>query len=63
MVYGMELTYDEFMDVLDIKYSRATSIGYTLPPGLYEIGDINSTLNFLLPNEVKVNITTDESGL
>ena len=37
LVYRMELTYDELMDVLDIKYTSATSIGYTVPPGIYKI--------------------------
>ena len=63
MVYRMELTYDEIMDVLEIKYTSATSIGYTLPPGIYEISDLISMINSLLPDGVKVNITIDDIRL
>ena len=59
MVYRMDLTYDEIIDVLDIKYTSATSIGYTLPPGKYEINDLNKTLEYFSPDNVKVDITID----
>ena len=59
----MQLTYDEIMDVLDIKYTSATPIGYTVPHGIYEISDFNFMLKFLLPNEVKGDITNDENRL
>ena len=59
MVYRMELTYDEIVDILDIKYIPGSTIGYTLPPGLYEISDINLMLKSLVPNGVKVKITND----
>ena len=52
MVYRMELPYDEIMDVLDIKYTTATSIRYTLAPGIYENSDLSLKLKSLLPNEV-----------
>ena len=39
----MGLTCDEIMDVLDIKHCPSQRIGYTLPPGIYEITDINKT--------------------
>ena len=63
MVYRIELTYDEFMDVIDIKYTSSTSIGCTLPPGIYEISDLKTMINSLLPNEVKVNNTIDDVRL
>ena len=63
VVYGMELTFDEFMDVLELKYSNATSIGYTLTPGIFEIIDINLMLKSLLPDELKVSITIDDVRL
>ena len=41
MVYRIQLTDDEITDILDLKYISTTTIGYTLPPGTYEIIDIN----------------------
>ena len=51
----MELSYNEIVDILDVKYNAGSNIGYTIPPGKFEIGDINLMLKFLLPKEVKVN--------
>ena len=34
MVYRMELTYDEIVDILDAEYIAGSNIGYTLPPGV-----------------------------
>ena len=36
---------------------------YTLPPGVYEISEINLMLKSLLPKEVKVNIKIDDIRL
>ena len=44
MVFRMELTYDEIVDRLDIKYIAGSTKGYTLPPGIYEISDLNLVL-------------------
>ena len=63
MEYRVQLTYDEIVDIFDLKYIPTTTIGYTLPPGLYDIIDIDYLLKFLLPKEVKVNITIDDIGL
>ena len=63
MVYRNQLTYDEFMKILDLKYIPTTTIGYTLPPGMYEIVKINFTLKSLLPKEGKANITIDDIRL
>ena len=35
----MKLTYDEVMDVLEIKHNSATSVGKTLPHGIDENTD------------------------
>ena len=59
----MGLTYNEITVVIDMKYFPSEKIGYTLPPGIYEISDINKTLNFLLPDFVKVSITNDDIEL
>ena len=41
----MQLTYDEFMDILDLKYLPTKRTGYSLNPGVYEVVDLNNTLN------------------
>ena len=63
MVYRLQLTYDEIIDILDVKYISGSTIGYTLSPGVYEISDINLMLKSLLPGKVKVNITIDDIRL
>ena len=59
----MQLTYDEIIDVLDLKYISAKRIGYSLDPGIYEIVDLNNTLKHILPDDVKVDITIDDIRL
>ena len=34
MVYRMEVTCDEIVDLLIVKINAGTTIGYTLPPGI-----------------------------
>ena len=63
IIYRIELTYDEMVDIFDIDYIGASTIGYTLLPGIYEISDLNLMLKSLLPNEVKTNITIDDIRL
>ena len=63
IVYRMELTYDEILDVVDKKYTSATSIGYTLPHRINEITDNNLRLKSLLLDDTKVNITNDDIRL
>ena len=59
MVYRFQLTYNEMIDILDLKYIPTSTIGYTLAPGIYEISDVILMLKSLLPKEVKINITVD----
>ena len=59
LVYRMRLSYDEIMDILEMKYIPTERSGYSLNPGIYEVIDINNTLKHILPNNVKVNITID----
>ena len=59
----MALTHNQIVDILDIKYIAASSTRFTLPPGIYEISDLTSRLKFLLPDDVKVNITIDDTRL
>ena len=53
----MQLTYDEIMDILDLKYIPTKRTGYSLNQGIYEVVDLNNTLKHILPDNVKVNIT------
>ena len=55
----VELTYDEIVDVLDVKFIAGSTKGYALAPGIYEVIDINMMLKPLLPKNVKVKITID----
>ena len=63
LVYRMRLSYDEIMDILDLKYIPTKRTGYSLNPGIYEVIDLNNTLKHILPNNVKVNITIDDIRL
>ena len=59
----MQLTYDEFIDVLDLKYISTKRIVYSPNPGIYEIVDLNNTLKHILPDNVKVILTIDDIRL
>ena len=63
LVYRMRLSYDEIMNILDLKYIPTKRTGYSLNPGIYEVVDLNNTLKHILPNNVKVNITIDDIRL
>ena len=60
MVYGLNLTYDEVIVGLDKNFTAATTIGYTLPPGVYEICDLNRTLKDIIPSDVEVDNIIDD---
>ena len=60
LFYTMQLTYDEIIDILDLKYIPTKRIGYSLKPNIYQISDINKTLKNLLPDNVKISVTIDE---
>ena len=59
----MRLSYDEIMDISDLKYIPTKRTGYSLTPGIYEVIDLNNTLKHILPDNVKVNITIDDIKL
>ena len=63
MAYRMELTYDKFLDLLDVKNIPAATVGYTMPPGIDEITNNISQLKSLLPNDVKADITINDIRL
>ena len=60
LVYRMQLTYDEIIDILDLKYCPTKRIGYSLKSNIYQISDINETIKNILPDNVKINVTIDE---
>ena len=59
----MQLTYDEIIDVFDLKYVSTERRGYSLNPGIYEVIDLNNTLKHILPDNVRVSITIDDIRL
>ena len=59
----MQLTYDEIVDISDLKYIPTKRTGYSLNPGIYEVVDLNNSLKYFLLNNVKVNITIDDVRL
>ena len=59
----MQLTYDEIMDILDWKFIRTKRTRYSLNPGIYEVVDLNNSLKYILPDNVKVSITIDDVRL
>ena len=63
LVYRMQLTRTEILDILDLKYIPTKRTGYSLDPGIYEVVDLNNTLKFNLPNYVKVSVTIDDIRL
>ena len=63
MVYRFQLTYNEIIDILDLKYIPTQRTGYSLNPGIYEVVDLNNTLKYILPDNVKVSVTIDDIRL
>ena len=60
MVYRFRLTYDEIMDILDLKYISTKRMGYSIEPNIYNVVDLSKTLKNILPNNIKIDITIDE---
>ena len=48
----MQLTYDENIGILDVKYISTKRTGYSLNPGKYEVINLNKTLKFILPDNL-----------
>ena len=63
LVYRMQLTYNEIIDILDLEYVSTKRIGFSLNPGIYEVIDLNNTLKYILPDNVKVTFTIDNIRL
>ena len=56
----MQLTYDEIIDILDLKYIPTKRMGYPIEPNIYNAVDLNNTLKNILPVNVKISVTIDE---
>ena len=63
LVFGIDITCDEIVDLLEFKLTAGSTTEYILPPNIYEIIVLNLMIKSLLPNEVKVNITIDDIKL
>ena len=63
LIYRMRLSYDEIIDTLDLEYIPTKKIGYSFNPGIYEVVDLNNSLKYILPHNVKVTITIDDIRL
>ena len=59
----MRLSYDEIMNILDLKLIPTKRTGYSLNPGIYEVVDLNNTLKHILPDNIKVSVTIDDIRL
>ena len=59
LVYRFKLTYDEIMDILDLKYIPTKRTGYSIEPNIYNVADLNKTLKNILPDNLKINISID----
>ena len=60
LVYRMQLTYDEVINILDLKYIPTKRMGYSIEPNIYNVVDLIKTLKNILPNNVKINVSIDE---
>ena len=58
LVYRMQLTYDEIIDVLNFKYISTKRMGYSIKPNVYNVVDLNNTLKNL--PDVKISVTIDK---
>ena len=63
LVHRMRLSYDEIMDILDLKNIPTKRTGYSLDPAIYEVDDLNNTLNYILPDNVKETVSIDDIRL
>ena len=60
MVFRLQLTYHEIINILDFKYIPTKRVGYSIEPNIYNVVDLNNSLKNILPDNVKINVTIDE---
>ena len=60
LVYRMRLSYDEFINILDLEYIPTKRMGYSIEPNIYNVVDLNKTLKNILPNNIKIKVSIDE---
>ena len=63
LVHRFELTSVEIIGILDLKYIPTKRTGYFLTPSIYEVVDLNNTLNYILHDNMKVSVTIDDVRL
>ena len=63
LVYRMRRPDHEIIDILDLKYNPTKRTGYCLNPAIFEVVDLNNSLKYILPDNVKVNITVEDVRL
>ena len=63
MVHRFQLTYDEILNKLDLKYIPTKRRGYSINPGVYEVSDTNKTLEYILLDNLEVGVTIDDIWL
>ena len=63
MVFRLGLSKNKIIDILNLKYIPTSTIGYTLPPGIYEVRDIDFMVKTLLPSDVEVKFSMDDVRL
>ena len=49
LVYKMQLTYNEILDILDLEYVPTKRIGYSIQPNINNVVDLNKTLKKFYP--------------
>ena len=59
-VFRMKITYDENVDILDVKFFAGSDIGYALSPRKFEISHFNLTKKSFFSNEAKVKININD---
>ena len=58
MVYRLQLTYDEIIEILDLKYVPSKRTSCSLNRDMCKKTEMDSILGHISPNNVKVSITT-----
>ena len=49
LVYRMQLTYNEIIDILDLEYVPTKRMGYSIEANIYNVVDLNKTLKKFYP--------------